>query len=438
MHDQATQGPALLQRQTSTPNQSSTDCGVKDQKVIAGHAPSPSSTQDRMPNLGQSSAQCQQSTHHHSSFPVAAMVVTSFTHSGGDQVPPPDHLGRNNNLVLDQTSFFLAGGIGSHFGGFVQTTYDGVTRHVSWDNMDLRAVAESQLFGQDATFGLSFNNNPTVQDPWNTLKAWSFPFTDTAVSPTPTAAPLIDGALTQNVFGLTAYSWIAHKFYVEAGAYLGPSAAFLRAFGVDPNDPGSIHGAAPYGRTAFQTDMGGGTFEFGASALKAALFPGRDRSSGLTDHYTDLGLDASWQRTLKSGDLITANFRYEHERANLRASCVLELIGNSRDPGCARYRLNEWRGAMRYTGLHDRLGLTLSPFSITGSRNVSLFESGSPSSNGLMGQVDYTFWPDGHSPFGSLFNIRVGAQYTAYRKFDGRPSNGPNKNALRLFAWIAY
>ena len=67
-------------------------------------------------------------------------------------------------------------------------------------------------------------------------------------------------------------------------------------------DPGSLHGFAPYGRIAYQNDLGGGTFEVGANILKAAIYPGRDRSSGFTDRYTDWGIDSSWLKTLgKSG-----------------------------------------------------------------------------------------------------------------------------------------
>jgi len=380
----------------------------------------------------------------HASIPVAAMAITSFTHTRKDQNPAPEHLSRNDNLVLDQASLFVAGGIGQHLGGFAQITYDGVGRHWSWDNLDLRVVTPAKVFGADATFGLSLNNSPTVQDSWNTLPAWGFPFTDTAVSPTPSAAPLIDGALAQNVLGLTGYGWFGHKVYFEAGGYTSPSRGTLNFLGADPFAPGSIHGIAPYGRVAFQTKLAGGTFEIGGSALKAALFPARDRSSGLTDHYTDLGLDSSWQKPFGS-DNFTANFRYEHERGDLRASCALGFIGDDNDPGCGRYHLNELRATARYT-LHDKVGFTLSAFSITGSRNTNVFDgNGLPDSNGLMGQVDYTFWHASNSPLGPRFNARVGIQYTLYGKFngakhnfDGAGANATDNNALRLFTWIAF
>ena len=380
----------------------------------------------------------------HASIPIAAMAVASVTHTRKDQQSPPDHLNRNDNLVLDQASLFLAGGIGDHLGGFAQVTYDGVARQSSWDNLDLRAVTKAKILGQDSILGLSLNNNPTVQDPWNTLPAWGFPFTDTAVSPTPDAAPLIGGSLAQNVIGMTGYGWIGHKAYIEAGGYTSPSRRTLKWLGADPFNPGSIHGIAPYARVALQAKLAGGTLEVGASALKAALLPQRDRSSRLTDRYTDLGFGGSWQKAL-GADNFSINVRYEHEHADLRASCTLGLIGGDGDPGCGRYRLNELRAAARYT-LRDRIGVTLSAFDLYGSRNANVFQgNGRPDSDGLMGQVDYTLWPDGKGPLGPLFNARVGLQYTVYGKFngqrhnfDGAGANAADNNALRLFTWIAF
>ena len=92
---------------------------------------------------------------------------------------------------------------------------------------------------------------------------------------------------------------------------------------------------------------------------------------------------------------------------------------------------------MRYT-FHDHIGLTLSPFAITGSRNSNVFDgNGLPNSNGLMGQVDYTLWPSSNSPLGSRVNSQIGVQFTAYGKFngaqhnfDGNGADAGNSNAL--------
>lgn len=382
----------------------------------------------------------------HKSVPLSAMAIASWTHTQKDQVPPPEHLNRNNNLTLDQASLFLAGGIGEHFGGFAQlVTYDGVGRAWSWDNIDLRAVTNAKVFGQDSILGLSLNNNPTAQDAWNTLPAWGFPFTDTAVSPTPSAGELIDDPLGGNTLGLSAYGWFDHKFYAELGGYSSPSRGFLKFVGMDPEDPGALKGIAPYGRLAYQADLAGGTFEIGANVLDAAIFPGRDRSTGFTDRYTDWGLDSSWLKSVGKTDSLSANVRFEHEKGNLRASCALGLVGDGTDTGCARYNLNEWRAAVRYTW-HGKIGVTVSPFSISGSRNFNLYEgNGLPDSNGVLGQIDFTPWGTGRSPLGPRFNARLGLQYTLYGKFNGRRhnydfagANAHDNNALRLFTWVAF
>src|SRR5947209_9611458 len=170
-----------------------------------------------------------------SSIPVAAMAVASYvTTKRAQDEPPAPGFSRNNNFAFDQGSIFLAGGIGDHLGGFAQVTYDGVAKHWSWDNLDLRAVGMGKIGGKDLVYGLSLNNNPTLEDPWNTLPAWGFPFTDSALAPAPAAAPLIDGALAQNVIGASAYGWYDSSLYVEAGGYTSPSRRTLRFVGADP------------------------------------------------------------------------------------------------------------------------------------------------------------------------------------------------------------
>ena len=131
--------------------------------------------------------------------------------------------------------------------------------------------------------------------------------------------------------------------------------------------------------------------------------------------------------------------------ADLRASCALGLIGDGSDVDCARYHLNEWRAAVRYTW-RNKVGITVSPFSITGSRNFNLYDgNGGPTATVCMGQIDFTPWGNGKSPLGPRFNARVGVQYTLYGKFNGRRhnydlagANAADNDALRVFTWIAF
>jgi hypothetical protein len=103
-------------------------------------------------------------------FPLAAMVQTSFTNAGTG-VPPDQvthHYNNNNNFSLDQISIFLGGGIGEHTGGFVQATYSDVPNASNLDNADLRPYTTTfDLLGKELRVGTTVNNNPTMQDPYN-------------------------------------------------------------------------------------------------------------------------------------------------------------------------------------------------------------------------------------------------------------------------------
>lgn len=372
------------------------------------------------------------------SLPLSAMAVASYDHTKKNQAPPLDGIQPNDNVPFDQGSIFLAGGVGNHFGGFAQLTYDGIGKSWAWDNLDVRAVTRGKLFGADTVFGLTLNNSPTVQDAWNTTPAWAFPYTGSDALPGPAAPPLIDDALAQNTLGLSAYAWIGQKFYAEVGAYTSPAAGTLSWLGADPADPGNVHGLAPYGRLAWQQQAGGGTLEIGVFALKAQIDPGRDTTSGFTDHYSDLGLDASWQKSL-GRDTLSAEGRYIHEAKELEASCALGMIGDGSTPACANVRLNEWRGDVSYHW-HGKLGATLGAFWITGDRNSDLDQgnAASPDSNGVIAQLDYSPWGDGKGPLGKRMNLQLGVQYTAYGKFDGASASASDNNSLRLYSWLAF
>ncbi len=383
--------------------------------------------------------------------PLSAMAVASYVHTNkAQEEAPTEDSKRNNNASFDEGSIFLAGGVGSHLGGFAQVTYSGADEAWAWDNLDLRAVGTGKLGGKDLVYGLTFNNNPTIQDAWNTLPGWGFPYTESDFAPSPDTAPLISGGLGQSVLGLSAYAWYDTKFYLEAGGYSTPSRGTLRWLGSDPDDPGKIHGLAPYGRAAFQTDLGGGTFEAGVFGLKAAIFPGRDRSSGFTDHFTDVGLDASWIKPLGK-DTLTFNGRYTHEKRSLEATCALGMADDSIPPmplsQCADDTLNEVRGDASYYW-HNAIGFSVSPFHISGSRNPVIYADNRtfrPDSTGVEFQLDGTPFGRSGSPLGPRFNMRVGIQYTLFSKFngahdnfDGTGRNASDNNTLRIFTWVAF
>ncbi len=373
-------------------------------------------------------------------LPFSAMAVASYIHTAQNQSgPPAPHFGVNDNVALDQASLFIAGGVGAHFGGFVQTTYNGIDRTFSWDNADLRAVTTLEGGGHNLLLGLSLNNSPGVQDVWNTLPAWGFPYTSSGLAPAPGAAPLMTGAFAQSVLGLTAYALLDDRVYLEAGAYDSLSPGLLRTLGSDPT-ASRIHGAAPYARAAYQFNSGAQNIEIGAFGLWASLYPGRDESTGTTDVYQDLGLDASYQLAAASGRY-TANVRYTHERQALRAT---QLLGGAAN---VDNTLQDLRGDVSYYW-KNKIGLTVGAFDTWGSADDMLFAGNRrfrPDSRGLTAQLDATPWGDGASPFGRRFNMRFGLQYTAYGQFEGATHNydclghnASDNNTVRLFSWVAF
>ncbi len=373
--------------------------------------------------------------------PVSAMAVASYVRTQQAQPGPPSpNFNANDNVAVDQVSLFLAGGLGSHFGGFVQTTYDGVARAFHWDNLDLRAVTTATVKGVNMVLGVSVNNAPTVQDAFNTLPAWGFPYTASSLAPAPGSAPLI-GSLAQNTLGMTAYTWINSSFYVEAGAYGSPGQNFLRRAGVDPFDPGGIDGLAPYARVAYQKNFGTQNFEVGAFFMNADLHPGRDVSTGLDDHYTDVGADASYQYFAKNKDVFTLNARFTDEQQKLSASQALGAATNGRD------HLTDMRLDASYYW-RNQIGATFGAFNTYGSTDPLLYGANrtlKPDSTGVSLQLDGTPFGGAGSPLGPRFNMRVGVQYIAYLKFDGAGSNydgmgrsASDNNTFRVFTWIAY
>lgn len=388
------------------------------------------------------------------SVPLSVMAVASYVNTAkGQAEPPAPHFSTNDNFAFDQVSVFLAGGLGAHFGGFAQVTWDGVAKSWSWDNLDLRMTTTVKIRGVNTVLGVSVNNNPGVQDPWNTLPAWGFPYTDSALAPSPSAAPLLSEGLAQTSLGATAYAWINSQFYIEGGAYGSPSAGTLHSLGADPTSPGDIKGAAPYGRLAYQRKIGGGVAEVGLVGLEAEIHPGRDRTTGLTDRYTDLGLDASYYYKRPNGDVITVNGRYVHENQKLSASCALaapvdEDTGIQLPPpeGCAHNHLDEFRADAAYYW-RNWLGLTLSGFDVHGSTNTLVYpdnRTGKPDSSGLIVQLDATPF-GGRSQPQRRINLRLGVQYTAYFTFngashdyDGTGRDASDNNTFRIFTWLAF
>ena len=162
------------------------------------------------------------------------MLQASLTNTKADQPGGATWFGANNDLAVDQTSLFVAGKITNESGMFIQITYDGIAKQLTWDNADLRYAHTFQLDGKSLPLGATINNNPTVQDPWNSTPAWGFPFAGSGLAPSPSAAILADGGLAQKVIGAGGYGLWDDLLYAEFDVYRGLGRDFRNALGVVP------------------------------------------------------------------------------------------------------------------------------------------------------------------------------------------------------------
>lgn len=339
---------------------------------------------------------------------------------------------QNGNADLpQQLSLFYGGALTPKLGAFLQLTYASADASIGMDNADFRFATHANVAAKDMIFGVTLNNNPTVQDVWNTTSAWGYPFAASEVAPQPAAAPLIDGALAQQVAGLGTYAYWNNLIYGEVSVYR--SAPQGAANPPDGSAELTTDGVAPYWRVTLDRQFGPQSVMLGTYGLYARLYP--TGVTGATDDYTDIGMDAQYQRRIGPG-ILSARGTWIREDQSLDASFEVGAAANPSNT-LDTYRLNG-------TFYLDRgVGLTLGYFALNGDADAMLYEpgavdgsrTGKPDSNGFIGQLD----------FGPWLNTRFAAQYTLYSKFngastdyDGSGRNASDNNALYVLAWLVF
>jgi len=371
---------------------------------------------------------------------IAGMVVPTFTHTAtlqpGGAAP---HFGPNDNFAFTG-SLFYGGKILDHLGAFVQGTYDEVPRSFHWDNTDIRYANTAALVEQELVYGVSLNNNPTVNDVWNSTPAWGYPYIASGLTPSPAAQTLIEGGLAQQVLGLNPYIYWNRLVYAEIGAYrtLGPSS--LSALGVPPGGTSAIDSAAPSWRLALEPAWGNNTWEVGTFGMAASLVPQRIIGSG-TDHLTDVGIDTQYQ-FLGARDSFSVQARYIVENQNLSASEALGLASN----GHNHLRSFNLKGSYYY---NQMIGVTAGFFNLQGTGDPLLYGAvaagNKPNTNGYTLELDYIPFNYGGPSFWPWLNLKLGLQFVHYNRFNGAHMNydGAGRSAsdndtLFGFAWFAF
>lgn len=371
-------------------------------------------------------------------FPLAVMAVGSATHldnTQGNNAAYP----RRNDLLLEGGSLFVGGKLGDHAGVFSQWTFDALNQnsgstafsgHTAVDNNDWRLTDHLARADLDLIYGLSLNNNPTVQDVWNSTPAFSYPYQSTHLADVWGIAPpstLIEGGLAQQVAGISAYGFLNKTWYAELGGYrmAKGAASFLRS-GVDIGN--RLDGTSPYWRFAYSRDWGEHSLALGTFGLNAHVNTDPADGGSPSDHYRDVGIDAQYQY-LSDPHVFTAQGALIHEKTNWDAS----HLGADRQNASSTLDSFRLKGSYWYRRTY---GLTLGYFSATGSGdNVQYPVTGSPDTHGYLAEFDYMITP----------YWRLGLQYTGYLKYqgarnnyDGNGRNARDNNTTYLYTWLAF
>ncbi|MBZ5643170.1 MAG: hypothetical protein LAO19_10450 [Acidobacteriia bacterium] len=351
------------------------------------------------------------------SFPLSVLFDTSFS---ATKSPQPGT--QNGNFQFPQdASLFLAGAWAPHVGSFIQVTYDTQADNFSWDNTDIRYANTTKLFQKDLAFGITLNNNPTVEDLWNSTPAWGFPPITSSSAPSPNAAALINGTLGMDVAGIGGYAMWNNHLYLAGTIYRSEHIGVAQPInGI--GFPINIRGVAPYWRVAWQQTSKNNSLMVGSYGMHVKSSP--DSITGLEDSFTDWAFDFQYDRTIPQfgGDVLSFRGTYIRENSSLHASFDNDFASS------VRHHLNTVQANAEYH-FGNKLSGTFGFFNVDGTSDSLLYPSGDvtgnangdPKSTGYIGNVSW--WP--------VQNIGLTLQYTGYTRFNGGRTNydGAGRNA---------
>jgi len=342
-------------------------------------------------------------------LPISAVFDTSFT-STNKPIPGT----QNGSFQFpQQVGLYLAGEWSTHVGGFVQVTYDAQADHFSWDMTDFRYANSRKFMNKDLVYGITLNNNSTLEDPWNSTPAWGFPFVGDNFAPMPTATALLNMALAQDVAGLGAHGIWNNHLYLAGTMYRTNHIGTPQPFTGEGSSI-NIRGVAPYWRVAWQQSTTNNFLEVGTYGMYLKSTP--NGVVILKDRYTDWAVDFQYERTIPRFHNDILSFRSIYIRENAALNATIDAEGALP----ISHHLNTVQANAEYH-FGNRYTAAFGWFNTTGTADSVLYSvddvmgsaSGSPRSNGNVANVSW--WP--------AQNIDLAVQYTGCLNFTGRFTN---------------
>ncbi len=373
--------------------------------------------------------------------PFSAMFQTSYSNVGKARPQAGGGYVQNNTVQFPrQMSFFFAGEMSPHMGSFIQFTYEPSPDHFTIDNTDIRYANHTTFGGDDLIYGLDLNNNPTVEDVWQSTPAWGFPFIHSSIGYGFGYSPQIFN-LGQTVAGLGGYAMWNNTLYADVSVYRSEIPGSPTR--LPTVTPALVNGVAPYWRVALQHNFGPNYLEVGTYGIYLNATPTNNgsgtviASTSATDSYLDTGVDAQYERQFGDNSLVVRG-TYVHEKQTLNASYSLGGLVSNRSNSLDTLRLN---GTYHFG---DSKSLSVGYFNTWGTSDKLLYNSGTAGSGSISGSPDTTGYllQAAYLPWQ---NIQVGVQYTGYTKFNGASSNydgagrsASDNNTVFLYGWFMW
>ncbi len=345
-------------------------------------------------------------------LPLSGYLELGATRSGSD-----------DRVRLQRAKLIGGGALTDHVGAYAELVHGPQAGGLRLGRVDLRVADSTTLAGHDLVHGMSVNNAPGSQDPWNSSPARSWPFARTTVGPQPRYQALLEGPLAQRSAGASVYGLLDDAWYGELGAYGGIPPATQRRLGGDPGTQPHILGTAMMGRLAHERRLSSGSLTVGASTLVSRM----DRSAGATvasSRVRMLGLDLLWQQ------------RQGQHEGTVRVSTSREDWQDAGRPGGTN-RLDSLKASATYLHAKDK-ALTLGHFRHIGRADGLFWQtaSGKPDSAGV--QLDaYLINPFFAPPrWHPGMRTRLGATLTHHTVFDGDADRAADRDTLFIyFLW---
>jgi hypothetical protein len=369
------------------------------------------------------------------SMPVALMAVftsTSAPMNSSPNVPGSPQVGgtgtgANGTPTFATASLFAGGKLTDSIGMLAQYSFDnysgdtGQEGRIFSDNTDIRYAKHIINNQTDLIFGFDANNNPGVEDVWNSSGAWGYNVVpgSEGVGPSALQPLLMSTGLGQQAVGAGAYMYWNKTLYAELSGYRTGDGVF--SFLTHNYGQTYIQGTNPYVRLALTHDWGTSNAMVGYTYFDANVYEGAVGSS-LVDEHRDNMVDFQYQYLLDPS-VVTVEMADVNEQI---------FYGG----GGATDSINTFRAKASYT-YKAHYGASLSYFNASNTANNTSFQGCADGPAGNVGQCGAEGWtPEVY--FMPVQNVRVGLQYTMFNTVNGTTLNASQNNTTMLYAWTAF